>query len=138
MKLRYWSVLPGLFVSGTLLAQPGLDADGDGIVTRSEYDAASAERFARLDADGDGALTREELRGGFERGRREFREERAERMAAIDTDGDGAWSLAELQAARPELTQEQFNALDRNGDGLITADERRGRGPMGPGRRPPF
>jgi len=138
MKLRYWWVIPGLLASGTLLAQPGLDSDGDGVVTRSEYDAASAERFGRLDVNGDGVLTREELRGGFARGRHEFGERRAERMAAVDTDGDGAWSLAEMQAVRPELTQEQFNALDANGDGLVTADERPGRGPMQPGTRPRF
>lgn len=137
MKLRIWLALPGLLASGTLLAQPGLDADGDGVVTRSEYDAASAERFARLDADGDGVLTREELGGGFARRRHELGARRAERMAAIDTDGDDAWSLAELQAVRPEITQDQFDALDRNGDGLVTADERPP-GPMRPGARPRF
>jgi hypothetical protein len=33
------------------------DADGDGIVTLAEFDAASAKLFPLMDADGDGAVT---------------------------------------------------------------------------------
>jgi hypothetical protein len=33
------------------------DADGDGIVTAEEFDAASARLFPMMDADGDGAIT---------------------------------------------------------------------------------
>lgn len=40
-----------------------------------------------------------------------------------DTDGDGALSLAEMQAARPGMTEEKFAQLDRNGDGVVTRDE---------------
>lgn len=37
---------------GTMMA----DANGDGAVTRAEFDAASAQRFARMDSNGDGKL----------------------------------------------------------------------------------
>ena len=47
-----------------------------------------------------------------------------------DTDGDGALSLAELQAVNPNVTQERFEIMDTDANGLITADER----PMRPGR----
>ena len=50
-------------------------------------------------------------------------------LAEGDTDGDGAFSLSELQAIRPELTEERFARVDRNGDGLISEDERPRRGP---------
>ena len=43
--------------------------------------------------------------------------------AAIDTDGDSSYSLVELQVATPEMTQEQFDAMDTNMDGLLAADE---------------
>jgi len=43
--------------------------------------------------------------------------------AAIDTDGDSAYSLVELQVATPEMTQEEFDAMDVNLDGVLDADE---------------
>lgn len=115
-------------ISGVALAQPprgpGADRDGDGVISREEFEAAhlarARDRFAALDADNDGRLTREEMRSA----RNRFAAERHERAERIDADGDGAWSFGELQAVRPGVTIEQFNRLDRNGDGLVTADER--------------
>lgn len=43
--------------------------------------------------------------------------------AVIDTDGDSAYSFAELQVALPELTQEEFDAMDTDASGLLDADE---------------
>lgn len=43
--------------------------------------------------------------------------------SAIDTDGDGLYSFAEVQAAMPEMTADQFVVLDVNADGLLDADE---------------
>lgn len=127
MRLSHWFAAFGLLSAGAALAQPGMDADGDGVITRAEYEAAAAERFERLDANGDGELTAEEFRAGSPRRGPGFADRSGERMAAIDTDGDGAWSLAEIQAVRPEVTQEQFARMDRNGDGLVSDDERPGR-----------
>jgi Ca2+-binding EF-hand superfamily protein len=44
------------------------DSDGDGRISRAEFDAARAARFAALDADGDGRVTREEMRARMGRG----------------------------------------------------------------------
>lgn len=38
------------------------DANGDGAITRAEFDAAIAARFARMDTDGNGTVTAEEHR----------------------------------------------------------------------------
>ena len=43
--------------------------------------------------------------------------------AAIDKDGDSAYSLVELQVATPEMTQEEFDAMDVKLDGMLDADE---------------
>ena len=124
----------GGLLGTSLLAQPSMDTDGDGSVSRAEFEAAATkaagERFSRLDTDANGLLSREELNAG-----RGTRRRGPEMGAAIDTDGDGAWSLAELQAAQPGFDAERFAELDRNGDGLINADERPMRGPRGEHRR---
>lgn len=40
-----------------------------------------------------------------------------------DTDGDGTWSLVELQAVWPDLTEEQFGAIDTAADGSVDTTE---------------
>ncbi|MFQ1700687.1 hypothetical protein ACJ5NV_08830 [Loktanella agnita] len=43
--------------------------------------------------------------------------------AAIDVNGDGMYSFPELQAAMPEMTEDDFTILDSSGDGLLDAEE---------------
>ena len=43
--------------------------------------------------------------------------------AAIDLNGDGMYSFPELQAVLPEMSDEDFTALDASGDGLLDAEE---------------
>lgn len=43
------------------------DKDGDGVVSRAEFMAKAGERFDKLDADGDGVLTEEEMKAGAKR-----------------------------------------------------------------------
>ncbi len=44
-----------------------LDLNGDGKVTRAEFDALGRMIFLRLDSDGDGAVTRKEMRMAYRR-----------------------------------------------------------------------
>ena len=105
-------------------ADVGADIDGDGLVSRQEFEQRAAERFTRLDRDRDGFLSREELRGARAGAPRGPGGPPGVALAAADTDGDGALSLAEIQAVRPEFSAERFAEVDKNHDGLITADER--------------
>lgn len=43
--------------------------------------------------------------------------------AAIDINGDGMYSYPELQAVMPDMSEDDFAALDTSGDGLLDADE---------------
>ena len=48
------------------------DLNGDGKVTRAEFDALGRMIFLRLDGDGDGAVTRKEMRTAYRRLVRRF------------------------------------------------------------------
>ena len=118
-------------------ALESLDTDGDGSISLPEIQAVrpdvSPEAFNQADADGNGYLSPSELRA-MRRDRATDRGSRQGRRgppAEFDTDGDGGISLDELRAVRPGVTEEAFQRMDRNGDGVITQDERprRGSGP---------
>ena len=77
-----------------------LDLDGDGLVSREEYDAA----FRVMDVDGDGMLTKEEyFLGG------------ALPFWKLDRDGDGAITFEEFQ--------EGYDILDKDKDGRVSRAE---------------
>lgn len=97
-----------------------MDANADATLTRQEFDAARASRFATLDVDRNGQLTREEMRA--ERGERSHRGHRGgmHHLARADANNDGAITREEF-LARPT---QMFARLDANNDGVISADER--------------
>ena len=41
----------------------------------------------------------------------------------MDTDQDGLYSLAEMRTEYPNLTQQEYDALDTNADGAVDAAE---------------
>lgn len=129
---------------------PGLDSDGDGLLSEAEFvDGISARigeridaRFARIDADGDGAISAAE----FEAARAAMRDRWRERfgrhghggfghgafghkldIGALDGDGDGALTEAEFVDGILERMRERLGAhfarLDADGDGRVTEAE---------------
>lgn len=44
-------------------------------------------------------------------------------FATVDADASGGATLAEVQAALPDVTQEQFTAADADGNGELSAEE---------------
>ena len=115
-KLTIALSLVALAIGGTAIAaqaaQSPADVNGDGVVTRAESLAQSAQRFARLDANKDGK---------FDQADRAAR--RQAMFARIDADKNGQISLTEFEAPR----QQRLDA--RGADG-----PRRGRDGWG-GRR---
>ena len=100
------------------------DENEDGQVTVQEFKAefpdASAEAFERLDANNDGVISREDA-PAFPCDPREILHRVLEHA---DANQDGQVTFEELSAVVPDLTQEQFDTLDRNGDGVITIDDK--------------
>ena len=142
-----------------------LDSNGDGIISFVEFQESNINDLSRLDTDQNGVLTLDEFlnarlmrgprsgtraRGANAGGggaiennerRARMRERMVERITKqfhdIDTDGDEIVTLAEFQEAT-------FDRMDRDGDGVLNAEEleppRRGgfgrqRGRGGPGRQ---
>jgi hypothetical protein len=83
-----------------------LDTDGDGVITREKFNCASGAPFAMIDKDSDGKVSRAEWNAGFD---------------SFDTDKNGYITAKEFSAvAHPGFV---FDALDRDGDGQITREE---------------
>ncbi len=85
-----------------------IDTDGDGRITRSEFDLKRMDAFFIRDANGDGKLSRAEFPGISDA-----------LFAKTDTDGDGFISGIEFNQA----DWLAFDAIDINGDGVIDFDE---------------
>ena len=91
-----------------------LDANGDSELTLEEMTAKQAAIIEEADTDGNGALSKAEMRA--------FREaKRAERNP--DKNDDGVIDRTEFINA----AQDRFDRLDRNGDGVLSEDERPGK-----------
>jgi Ca2+-binding EF-hand superfamily protein len=115
--------------SGRLLERllQKMDTDGDGALSSAEGEAAAEKLFERADADRDGILTKTEFMA--QKGSRQLAADqqqkldafRAKRFAAMDKNGDGQVSAEEYFAA----AQQRFAAADANGDGRVTKDELR-------------
>lgn len=113
------SLLAGATLTACADAQQGAmldraDANRDGRISRSEYQAARLDMFDRLDRNGDGWI---DWQDEFRRSRAREAQERLVRVA--DRDGDGAVSRPEY-AATPMVL---FDRADTNGDDWLDARE---------------
>ena len=99
------------------------DADDNGEVTFDELKAVmpalTQELFNRLDKNDDGVITKDDL----PETPLDPRERLVRLLKEADADNNGEVTFDELKAKLPNLTQEQFDKLDRNGDGVITKDD---------------
>lgn len=97
------------------------DANEDGIITRVEFDASAAERFARRDDNSDGAITQDERQrrggGGSDSGGRPGRG--GGRMMDADANEDGTITRAEFDTSQDEM----FTRFDADHSGAIESSE---------------
>ena len=90
------------------------DANGDGRVTRREYDAHRADIFAKLDRNGNGVVSEEDA-PKIRIAKRKFTEKLEQVLAMADKNGDG--KLARAEWDNPE--RDIFALIDQDEDGLI-------------------
>ena len=103
-----------------------LDANGDHMVTKAEYDDYYGKIFDELDTNHDGVVDATEWAGPTKTSKLDLttggysRELRSMKMMGkMDTDGDHKVTKDEFLAFHNEV----FAAMDKKGDGQITANE---------------
>lgn len=114
-----------------------LDVNGDGRLDEADRTARQQARFDRMDTNSDGQLSFEEFTARPERAQRG--EQRAERanwrgrrgggmhmMRMAGAKADGPVTKADFVAA----ALARFDRMDANGDGTVTAEERRAARPQ--------
>lgn len=132
----------------------GMDKDGDGQVSKSEFTGVP-ENFDRMDRDQDGSLSAQEIQaaadfyasmnpaGGAAKGKAAAKKAAtpgepgtfiAPRFKQMDKDNDGKVTRDEFTGPAP-----LFSRIDKDGDGTLTQDELRAfaaRGQGKPGQNP--
>ncbi|MGD8326928.1 MAG: EF-hand domain-containing protein [Sphingomonadales bacterium] len=107
-----------------------MDTDGDGAVSRDEFLAHHKSRFAKVDTDGDGVISDEEKQAAREAHKAKMAEHHAkmqerrkkhheEMKARYDANKDGKLDASEREA----MASDRFSKMDKNGDGVLSADE---------------
>lgn len=110
------------------------DTDGNNKVSVEEFVKAFPEQdkssFDNYDKNGDGFLSREDFRRNRGEGAGPAKGARPRLLPLLkkaDADGNGEVTFEEISAVVPKVTREQFTRFDRNGDGVISAADRRAR-----------
>lgn len=114
-----------------------MDKNGDGAVSKKEFDAFHSAHFKELDANHDGKITQDEMDAGHQKmadkckvkmkdkcdvkgdkGNQSY----DDRFDEVDINHDGALSKDEAEIGMPMLFK-HFDEIDSNKDGKISKDE---------------
>lgn len=106
-------------------AQPGrlaaVDLNNDGAISRDEATEARRQMFTRLDTNSDGQVSAAEMQSARDTVKAAAQMVDAMiviRTRRMDADGNGTLSQDEFMAENP-----MFDRIDRNGDGIASAEE---------------
>jgi hypothetical protein len=94
------------------------DANKDGKLTQAEIDQNRTQWYGDFDADKNGGLTLQEFTNLWLKARNEMI---VREFQFFDRDGNGSLTIAEYQAPM----QNMVATRDRNGDGVLSQDDRR-------------
>jgi len=107
-----------------------LDTNGDGVISKKEFNAFNAKHFKELDTNKDGKLTLQELQGGYghvagyaDSGtmHSDGTTHLDQRFNAADANHDGG--LDREEAKNMPMLSQYFDEIDTNKDGKVTRQE---------------
>ena len=106
---------PGMFMQE-------MDKNGDGAISKKEFDAFHNEHFKAMDANHDGKITQDEMDGARQKFKEKAKGRFDERFDETDINHDGSLSKDEAEIGMPMLFQ-HFDEIDSNKDGKISKEE---------------
>jgi len=95
-----------------------MDANGDGTISKAEFDSAHSKHFQDMDTNGDSNLTREEMRAGHKQIREKVKDKFFDEA---DVNHDGA--LSRDEAKKMPRILKRFDKIDSDKDGKLTREE---------------
>jgi len=105
-----------------------LDTNGDGLISKAEFDAFNDRHFKNLDINNDGNITPEELRAVQDQippnqgmGHSDATSHLDRRFYAADANRDGG--LDRKEAVNMPMLSKYFDDVDANKDGKVTRQE---------------
>ena len=100
-----------------------MDTNGNGVISKAEFNAYNAKHFKELDTNKDGKLTSEELQGGHPQGvvHSDGTTHLDQRFNAADANHDGG--LDREEAKEMPMLSQYFNEVDANKNGKVTRQE---------------
>ena len=99
-----------------------LDKNGDGVISKKEFDAFHNAQFRAMDANKDGKITHEEMDGVQRKEMEPCEVSFDQRFDESDVNHDGALSKDEAEIGMPALFA-HFGEFDTNKDGKISKGE---------------
>ncbi|MDH4235271.1 MAG: EF-hand domain-containing protein [Gallionella sp.] len=94
------------------------DTDGDGAISRAEFDTVHTKRFKEMDTNNDGKITRDEMKAMRDK---MMEKGKGARFDEADANHDGA--LTREEAEKMPMLSRNFDKVDANHDGKVTREE---------------